>query len=97
MGLFLSLVIILRFTLSKWKENGIVLSLVIVPHDGEEEVFDGNEGRSAGATMPEERAMPGGNVGDVLLVRGGGERAREGLGGQKLDFLSYLLLLPCVP
>ena len=44
--------------------------------------------------MPEERAMPGGNVGGVLLVRGGGERAGEGLGGQKLDFLSYLLLLP---
>ena len=44
---------------------------------GEAGVFDGNEGRSAGATMPEERGMPGGNAGDVSLVRGGGGGATE--------------------
>ena len=50
---------------------------------GETGVFDGNEGRSAGATMPEERGMPGGDAGDVLRGRGGGKRAGEGLSGQK--------------
>ena len=45
--------------------------------------------------------MPGGNVGGVLLVGGGGEHAGEGLGGQKLEisigrmliFLTFLQTL----
>ena len=41
-------------------------------------VLRGNQGRSAGATTQEERAVPAGGAGNVQRARGGGNRAEKG-------------------
>ena len=60
--------------------------VVMVPQNGEKRgetgVLEGNQGRSVRGTTREEVAVPAGDAGDVLRVRGGQKHAEKGAIGR---------------
>ena len=65
---------------------GVPTVVVMVPQNGEKRgetgVLEGNQGRSVRGTTRGEVAVPAGDAGDVLRVRGGQKHAEKGAIGR---------------